>query len=72
MGQVWDKMYLMRHAGGSWQENDVIQVDLDCDAHTLRMTNLRSGDIASFDDLPDEELFPFFYLSQIGATMTLV
>ena len=51
---------LREGVGGRWQDNDVIQVVLDCDSHTLRMTNQRSGQSITFPDLPDVELFPCF------------
>ena len=73
-GQVWKKGKRV-HAGDegeSWKSNDVVQVNLDCGQHFLNMTNLRSGKSIAFADLPDEELFPYFQLSQKDATMTLV
>ena len=62
--------------GGQWKDNDVIEVVLDCDSHTLRMTNERSRHSITFVDLPDVELFPYFSFkassSNKGAAMILL
>ena len=73
LGQVLSKGKRVRNVGRSWENNDIIQVDLDCDAHIVRMTNLRSGYGITFEKLPAEEyFFPYFNLSGKDATMTLL
>ena len=48
-------------AGGipSASGNDMFQLDLDCDRHTLQIENLRSGETVTFSNLPDKEYFQF-------------
>ena len=36
----------------NWHGNDTLQLDLDCDCHTLRITNLRSGESSTFSKPP--------------------
>ena len=38
---------------------DVIQLDLDCDDHTLKITNLSNGETGTFSNLPDKEYFQY-------------
>ena len=38
---------------------DVMQLDLDCDRHTLKITNLRNGETGTFSNLPDKEYFQY-------------
>ena len=40
-------------------EIDVIQVDLDCDRHTLQLTNLNSGQTSKMTNLPAKEYFSY-------------
>ena len=40
-------------------DNDTFQLDLDCNQHTLQMTNLRSGEKSTFSNLPDKEYFQY-------------
>ena len=42
-----------------WHCNDTLQLDLDCDRHTLQITNLRSGESSTFSNLPDKEYYCF-------------
>ena len=41
------------------KKNDTVQLDLDCDLHTLQIRNLRTGKAAGFSNLPDKEYFQF-------------
>ena len=45
-----------------WQHQDILRLVLDCNAHTLTVTNERSKETDTICDLPDEELLPYFYL----------
>ena len=56
----------------SWQPNDVIRLDLDCDGHTLRITNYRSGETRTFSNLPDKEYFQYAALYQKGNSLEFV
>ena len=47
-----------------WRGSDTFQLDLDCDRHTLRITNLRSGEHSTFSNLPDKEYFQYANLHQ--------
>ena len=57
---------------GLFQVNDVIQLDVDCDTHTLRIFNLRSEETATIAGLPDVELFPFFETYNQNDSLTLI
>ena len=57
---------------GRFQVNDVIQLDVDCDTHTLRIFNHRSGETATIAGLPDVELFPYFDTYRQDASLTLI
>ena len=57
---------------GSFQVNDVIQLDVDCDTHTLRIFNHRSGETAMIAGLPDVQLFPYFETFYQDASLTLI
>ena len=57
---------------GRFQVNDVIQLDVDCDTHTLTIFNHRSGETATIADLPDVELFPFFETRDQNDSLTLI
>ena len=56
---------------GPFQVNDVTRLDVDCDTHTLRIFNHRSGETATIADLPDVELFPFFETYNQNDSLTL-
>ena len=43
-----------------WKDNDIIEMELDCDYHTLTMTNLSSGRTDVIRDLPETVLYPYF------------
>ena len=45
--------------GRLWSKGDVVELKLDCDDHTLRLTNFRTGRTGLIENLPDEELFPY-------------
>ena len=57
---------------GRFQVNDVIQLDVDCDTHTLRIFNHRSGETATIAGLPDVEPFPFFETYRQNDSLTLI
>lgn len=42
-----------------WSGGDTFQLCLNCDRHTLRITNMRSGETSMFRNLPDKEFFQF-------------
>ena len=48
-----------------------VQLDLDCDTHTLKFTNLRTGQTATIDNLPADELFPYFATWYENSKLTL-
>ena len=52
--------------------HDTVQLDLDCDAHTLRVTNLRNGNTALITNLPDQEYFPYVHLHNNGNSAQLI
>ena len=55
-----------------WKPNDVIQLDLDCDGHTLRITNYQSGETRTFSNLPDKEYFQYAALNRKGNCLEFV
>ena len=57
---------------GKFQANDVLQVDLDCDLHVVRITNCRSGETATIDNLPNSKLFPYFATYSTEDSLSLV
>ena len=57
---------------GQFQVNDVIQLDVDCNTHTLRIFNHRSGETATIADLPEVELFPYFETCDQNDSLTLI
>ena len=71
-GDQWALKRQVSTTGDRWKENDIIHVSLDCEARTLVMTNLCSDNSVTFEDLPEEELFPVFLLKGAGTSMTLV
>ena len=52
--------------------NDTVQLDLDCDTHTLCITNLRDGTTAVITDLPKKEYFAYFDLYESGNSIQLI
>ena len=56
----------------SFRVEDILQLDLNCDDHTLRITNQRSGETDTIDNLPASELFPYFATLSTGDSLTLV
>ena len=48
-----------------------VQLDLDCDTHTLKLTNLRTGQTVTIDSLPADELFPYFATCRQNSKLTL-
>ena len=57
---------------GRFQVNDVIQLDVDCDTHTMRIFNHRSGETETIADLPEVELFPYFETCDQNDSLTLI
>ena len=47
-----------------WSGSDTFQLILDCDLHTLKITNMRTGESSTFSNLPDKEYFQFADLYQ--------
>ena len=57
----------------TWLHGDVIKMTLDCDEHTLTMTNERTGEKDTIDGLPDKTLYPSFsFAVGKGDTLELV
>ena len=59
------------------QENDILRLHLDCNNHTVSITNFRSGETDKIDILPSSKLFAYFaiaYLATIdnGDSLALV
>ena len=57
---------------GAFQVNDILQLDLDSDRHTLKITNHRSADTATICGLPSSELFPYFATCHKNDSLRLV
>ena len=55
-----------------WGNGTTLRFDLDCDAHTVQITNTTSGLSAFIDDLPDEKLLPFFSMCNSGQKTTFI
>ena len=67
--------YVMGNATSSisaFQVGDILRLDLNCDDHTLRITNQRSGETATIDNLPASELFPYFATFETNDSLSLV
>ena len=56
----------------AWSGNDTLQLELDCDRHTLRITNLRSGETCMFTNLPAKEYFQYANLYNQGNSVEFV
>ena len=61
-----------RLPGAFAETNDTIQLDLDCDLHTLQISNLRTGKTAAFSNLPDKEYFQFASLLYSNSSVEFV
>ena len=76
----WGSQHLPRarwsyHTIPRWKKNEVVQLDLDCDHRTLKITVLRTGKTNTITGLPcGMEFFPFFCMEEgpRGMTMRLV
>ena len=55
-----------------WGPGTTLRFDLDCDSHTLQITNTASGKTAFIDDLPDGKLLAFFSMYYPGQTTTFI
>ena len=53
-----------------WQGNDCLQFHLDCEQHTLEMTNLRGNDSHTIRSLPDTEFVVFATMNQAGNSVS--
>ena len=53
-------------------DRETFQLDLDCDRHTLQITNLHSGDIGMLSNLPDREYFQFASQYYTGSSVQFV
>ena len=56
----------------AFQVGDILRLDLNCDEHTVRITNQRSGETASINNLPASELFPYFATRNSNDILSLV
>ena len=65
MGQTTDSI-------AAFQVGDILRLDLNCDDHTLRITNQRSEETATIDNLPALELFPYFATDNTNDSLSLV
>ena len=54
------------------RKEDVFQLDLDCERHTLQITHLRSGESSTFSDLPDKQYFQFASLGYTGQALEFI
>ena len=73
MGDVqFQGVIIKRGVGRLWSKGDVVELKLDCDDHTLRLTNTHTGKTAIIANLPDEELFPYCSLFEHRASMSFV
>ena len=57
---------------GAFQVGDILRLDLNCDQHTLTITNQRSGETAMIDNLPATELFPYFATHDTDDALSLI
>ena len=55
-----------------WGNGTTLRFDLDCNSHTLQITNTTSGKSAFIDNLPDEKLLPFFSMYHAGQKTTFI
>ena len=55
-----------------WSSRDTFQFQLDCDNHTLQITNLRNGATSTITNLPSQEYFPFAALAYEGSSVEFV
>ena len=67
----WNSYYRTRWSTASgvespmrtpWKPGDTIELQLDCEARTLQITNTRTGESDRIVNLPDTEFFPYFAL----------
>ena len=57
--------------GRLWEKGDILELQLNCDDHTLRLTNIRTGKTDTISGLPSKEFFPFCWF-EVGASMSFV
>ena len=65
MGQSTDSI-------SAFQVGDILRLDLNCNEHTLRITNQRSRETATIGNLPASELFPYFATYDTNDSFSLV
>ena len=53
-------------------DNDTLKFDLNCDQHTLQITNVQSGQVGTFTYLPAKEYFPYACMNSIGQSVEFV
>ena len=56
----------------NWKDNDCLQLVLNCDEHTLQMTNLRSQESHIITGLPDAEFFVYVNMYKAGNSATFM
>ena len=56
----------------AWSGSDTFQLILDCDLHTLQITNMRSGESSTFRNLPAKVYYQFATLLQKGNSVEFV
>lgn len=56
----------------NWQDNDCVLFELDCDQHTLKMRNLRSGESHTITGLPDKEFSVYVNIFERGSSASFV
>ena len=70
-GDVWIQQEVKK-GKKFWREGDVVELMLNCDNHTLQLTNTRTGQTGLIEDLPDEELYPYCCWDHYGDSMSFV
>ena len=58
--------------GRLWEKGDILELQLNCDDQTLRLTNIRTGKTDMISGLPSKEFFPFCCWFEVGASMSFV
>ena len=53
-------------------DNDTLNFDLNCDQHMLKITNVQSGQVRTFTNLPAKEYFPYACMNSIGQSVEFV
>ena len=69
-GQMWKRGNSSPGVGG-FQSNDVLHLELDCDDHTLTITNPRTENTSTITDLPAVPLHPYFSMYHKDESISL-